>query len=349
MADGKGCDQSIVRCPVFGECGGCQYQDIPYAEELRVKQDFLHDLFEEHLSCWRIKIDPIVPSPKQYHYRCRLDMKLLNTKKFGCLMGFSPMGPYQVIEVEACPIAMEAISNFLPELKKLAMERLPAKYRNANLVVKTGDDGRVFWGGIGRRSLGMEEEDFFWTEINGLKVYYSLDTFFQANLSILPDLMKVIRDSLAGPEKGVFYDLYGGVGVFGLCVSDLMERVVLIEENIYAIKVARHNIAQRPNDNFEIFSGTVEEHLPGLLNREQQFRQIAMIDPPRKGLSEGVVNLLAASKLFDKIMYLSCNPESLMRNLKILKEAGWEAKKVIPFDFFPKTKHLEVLTVLEKG
>ena len=183
------------RCPLFGQCGGCQYQDLPYDEQLRIKERRVRELFLTAFPGMDPAVfEPMVPSPKQYHYRCRLDMKFLKTRSQECFMGFTPVThPRGACEAAACPLALEPISDFLPELKRQAMARIPLKYRNANLVVKSGDDGRVCWGGIGRRSLRQDEADYLWTEVEGRRVYFSLDTFFQANLSILPAVMQRIR------------------------------------------------------------------------------------------------------------------------------------------------------------
>ena len=336
------------RCPVFGECGGCQFLDIAYEEELLLKERMLRELFFKASIPTDI-ILPIQPSPKEYHYRCRLDMKFLKIKSGEMFMGFSPARGFKVVEVEDCLIAMEPVASFLPQLKKQACEKIPVKYRNANLTVKTGDDGRVFWGGIGRRSLRMDPDDYLWTDIEGIRIFYSLDTFFQANLSILPQLMSVIRSiGILGQGK-TFFDLYGGVGLFGLCFSKDVERVVLIEENIHSVGCARHNVVYNHIENMEIIEGRVEEKLPSVISGISHEHSIAMIDPPRAGLSKearAILNTCLPGHLF----YLSCNPQTLIRDLtELVNNAGWELVCAIPFDFFPRTRHLETLVLLKRS
>jgi len=156
--------KTTPRCPYFGECGGCQYQDLPYDEELKLKEQMLRDLFEDMEG--EIPFQPIVPSLQDYHYRSRLDMNLLRIKSGEVFLGFAPARQgFKVMEIEACPLAMESLSAFIPRLKQEAIAKLTPKYRVASLVVKTGDDGRVFWGGIGKRSLRMAEEDDLFTEL----------------------------------------------------------------------------------------------------------------------------------------------------------------------------------------
>ncbi len=332
-------------CPLFGTCGGCQYQDIPYQQELRLKQDRLRTLFTGRRECPSKIWDEIVPSPRLYHYRSRLDLKLLKTRSQGLFMGFSPTERYRVVEAAACPLAMEAISDFLPALKQEAGERLPAKYRNANLVIKTGDDGRVFWGGIGRRSLRMRPEDYLWTEVNGRRIFFSLDTFFQANLSILPLVMDRIRGFGFWDRSSVFYDLYGGVGLFGLGLADRAAEVVLVEENPHAVRVAEYNRSFHGFGHFRIIPGRVEDVL-GQLDLPRHGRTVGMIDPPRQGLGPAAAPLAEKLKDLKVLMYLSCRPEALLADWDVFHRAGWRAIRIIPFDFFPRTRHLETLLVM---
>jgi tRNA/tmRNA/rRNA uracil-C5-methylase (TrmA/RlmC/RlmD family) len=333
-------------CPVFGECQGCLYQNIIYTDELKIKEQQLRDLLLASLDISEERFAPIVASPKPYHYRNRLDLKLKRTIEHGILIGFTPVDRRGILPVEECFIADQNISGFIPELKVEAVARLPPKYRLANLVVRTGDDGRVCWGGIGRRSCELAAEDYFWTQIEGKKIFYSLDTFFQANLSILPKLFEEIRSFDLWEAKPVFYDLYGGVGLFGIGLAERCERVIHIEENPSSVKLARYNIDVNRIGNFQIVEGKVEDELPRLLEEDPKKIKVAMIDPPRAGLSPNASKYLAGSKALNFLFYLSCNPESLARDLKGFTQEGWAVEKIIPFDFFPKTKHLETLVLL---
>jgi len=339
---------AVPLCPVFGQCGGCQHQDLSYAAELEHKQKYLEGLFVgENIPVEQF--EKIVASPKEYHYRSRLDMKFLKVRDGRTFMGFSPLNGKWMIEVESCPIAMNAISDFLPQLKKQAIEKIPPKYRNANLVIKTGDDGRIAWGGIGKRSLKMSVEDFLWTEVAGKRIFYSLDTFFQSNLSILPLIIQRIKDLNILDKTTHFYDLYGGVGLFGITLADEVGRVILIEENVHSIAMAKHNAAYHSFEHFQIIEGRVENLYPDFLQNKAASRHVVMIDPPRQGLYESVTQAIAQAKNISQLLYLSCHPESLIRDLQIFIKRDWKIKTIIPFDFFPRTQHIETLVALEPG
>lgn len=337
-------------CPVFGDCGGCAYQDLRYADELKTKESMIRGMLQAVLPLPENVFRPAVASPKDYHYRHRLDLTLRRTRAGEILVGFMPEGRKKVLEIDQCPIAMEAVSAYLPRLKKEATERLPGNYDTANLVIRTSDDGRVVWGGIGRHSLRMPEESYLWTEIEGKRIHFSLETFFQANLSILPALIRTVRSRLELDSETVFFDLYSGVGLFGLCLAGDAGQVVLMEDYPASVKIARTN-AERLGlqSKLEFSEAKVEEGLMELLQKYDGRRIKAMIDPPRQGLKPAAVETLQAcgrSGKIEKLLYLSCYPPSLVRDLKELCAAGWRVASVTPLDFFPRTKHLETLVEL---
>jgi len=347
-------DQVKPRCPVFHDCGGCTYQHINYLEELKIKEKKLQCILNDKCAIDKNVIEPIVPSPKVYHYRNRLDLKMLRTKKGRLFMGFSPgmragqsRYPFGVVDIEACYIAQEQISQFIPKLKLKASDKFPENYKQANIVVRTGDDGRIFWGGIGRRSLHLSEEDYLWTKIQGRKIFYSLDTFFQANLSILPQFVERIQSLNIWDRDTCLYDLYGGVGFLGMSLYDHVKKVILVEENPASLKLACYNIGVHQLENFHIIDGRVEDKLTEILDHNNDYKQVALIDPPRDGLSVKALSVLANSDKFGYILYLSCNPDALARDLESFLCSHWKIRKIIPFDFFPRTAHLETLTVLK--
>ncbi len=335
-------------CPVFGECGGCLYQDIPYFAELQIKTNSLKEQLKKELNLEEASIEPAVASPEEYHYRHRLDLGLRKIKSGEVLIGFVNPQTRKLIEINECAIARKEVSNFIPELKVRAKALLPADYKRANLTVKTGEEGRVLWGGIGKGSHRLAEEDYLWMNLEGQKIFYSLDNFFQANHFILPALVKILKRKISWNSQTVFFDLYGGVGLFSMVFAPLVKKVILIEESAPSIQMARFNANYHGFSNFEIYEASVENCLDELLLKQAGDACVAIVDPPRKGLTPQASTTLSQTRSLSQLLYLSCNPESLARDLKVFLHEEWKIEKIIPFDFFPRTKHLEVLALLKK-
>ncbi len=336
-------------CTLFGTCGGCQYQDIPYERELALKEETLKQQLQEELSVAGEVFEPIESSPEVLHYRSRLDLTLRKRNNGERQMGFMLPGTQRLQEVTSCLLARREINDYLPSLKEQAVRMLPADYRVANLVVRVGEEGKVFWGGIGRRSLRMKEEDYFWVTVRGRKIYYALDTFFQANHSILEKIIARIEALVPWTKETVFLDLYSGVGLFGIALADRAGEVVMIEEGADSVKLAAYNVRVHHLEHVRLLEGKVETHLPEVLKEASGKPCVALIDPPRGGLAASVIETLVQAKDLASLFYLSCSPESLVRDLKELTRTAWRVQKIMPFDFFPRTRHLETLVWLVRA
>ncbi len=337
-------------CPLFGTCGGCQYQDISYEEELSKKEKILRDLLTKELRLPEDVFEAIAPSPEPYYYRNRLDLTLRKRNNGERQMGFMLPGTQRLQEVIACPIARKEINDFLPALKEEAVRRLPENYKVANLVVRVGDEGKVSWGGIGRRSLRLKEEDYFWTSVRGRRIFYALDTFFQANLLILESVVSKIESLIEWQKDTVLLDLYSGVGLFGIALADRAKEVVMIEEGSDSVDLARFNVKYHQLGHVKTLVGKVETHLPEVLKELGGKSCVALIDPPRGGLVSSAIEALGQAKDLRSLFYLSCSPESLVRDLKhLITQVNWQVRKIMPFDFFPRTRHLETLVWLVRS
>ncbi len=332
-------------CAVYEECGGCQYQHMSYAEELLAKTALLKQSLEplalsEHI------FSSIVPSPQEYYYRNRLDLRLNRYKNGDIKIGFFPEGINKVMLVDHCPIARREINDYIAQVKAEAVKKLTPRYIQASLVIRSGDGLNTAWGGIGEGSLKMDPMDYFWTDIGAYRVHYGLENFFQANLYILPKVFEVIRALPIWSKESIFFDLYGGVGLFGIGVYDLVGRVALIEQNMASVMMASYNKTYNQLKNFDLYDGNVEFVLPKLFKHYGVTPKIVMVDPPRAGLTKESVKWLNELVGVNHLLYLSCHPESLAKNLRQMK-SHWQIEQVMPFDFFPRTRHIETLVWLK--
>ena len=122
----------------------------------------------------------------------------------------------------------------------------------------------------------------------------------------------------------------------------------MIEEVRDSVTLAQFNVHYHQLTHVKMLVGKVETHLPEILKELEGKPCVALIDPPRGGLASSAIDSLGEAKSLESLFYLSCSPESLARDLKHLAKVGWEVRKIMPFDFFPRTRHLETLVWLKR-
>jgi tRNA/tmRNA/rRNA uracil-C5-methylase (TrmA/RlmC/RlmD family) len=304
-------------CRYFTQCGGCQYQHIAYATQLRLKHKQISDLFERVGKIPADKIAPVIPSPQPYGYRNRIMIRSQwNGPAKKLVIGFIRADNNFVEDIEECKIAEPAIS----EQIKLVRANPPPK------------------GGI-KIVLRIPPEN--WD--------VPPDSFFQNNFFLLPKLVETVRGFLRDGGAKHLVDLYCGVGFFGIELADLVESFVGVEYDRLAINSARKNIASRKITNGEFISSTVEEVLPELLKKFSPEKTSVILDPPRKGCLPETLRLLRETRPA-QVIYVSCHPATMARDLNILCAEGvFELARVQPLDMFPQTQHVECVADLRAG
>ncbi len=304
-------------CRYFGACGGCQYQHIDYAAQLRLKHKQISDLFERIGRIPADKIAPVIPSPQPYGYRNRIMIRSQwNGPAKKLVIGFIRADNNFVEDIEECKIAEPAISEQIKNVR-------------ANPPPK---------GGI-KIVLRIPPEN--WD--------VPPDSFFQNNFFLLPKLVETVRGFLRDGGAKHLVDLYCGVGFFGIELADLVESFVGVEYDRLAVKSAQRNLANRKISNGEFISATVEEVLPELLKKFSPEKTSVILDPPRKGCLPETLRLLRETRPA-QVVYVSCHPATMARDLNILCADGvFELARVQPLDMFPQTQHVECVADLRAG
>ena len=302
------------RCRYFGDCGGCQYQHIEYAAQLRLKHKQITDLFQRIGGFVTTVIDPVVPCPQPYGYRNRIMIRSQwNKVKQGLEIGFIRTENRWVVDVEECAIAEPALNEQIKHVRA----HPPAK-GGLKVVLRIAPEG---W------------------EV-------PRDSFFQNNFFLLPKLVEAVRDRLRDSGARHLVDAYCGVGFFGIELADLVDSFVGVELDIPAIKAARLNAAARQRTNGDFITGRVEAVLPGLLAKFSPAQTSLIIDPPRTGCPPESLQLLREVRP-RQIIYVSCHPATLARDLNALcADAVYSLVRVIPLDMFPQTQHVECVADL---
>lgn len=302
-------DRVQPACRYFGECGGCQYQHLAYPAQLQIKHKQVRDLFQRIGGMDPENVGPVIPCPQEYGYRNRIMIRSQWDKfKQGLNIGFIRADNRLVIDLEECEIAEPALNQQLLEVRAH-----PPPKGGLKVVLRIPPEG---W------------------EVPP-------DSFFQNNFFLLPNLVEVVRARLREGGARHLADIYCGVGFFSLELAKEVESFVGIEYDQQAIKAARRNAAARGHANGEFIAGAAEELLPQVLKRLPAQKTAVLLDPPRKGCASDLLELLRQTRP-KQVLYISCNPATMARDLNILCSEGvFRLAKVVPLDMFPQTAHVE--------
>ncbi|MFY9923800.1 MAG: class I SAM-dependent RNA methyltransferase [Opitutaceae bacterium] len=332
-----------AKCPLFGRCGGCQYQNLRYDEQLDWKRRQVAELVE-HMAGITLEVSPVVPSPRPFGYRSKITPHF-NAAKEGREMaiGFLRQGSrFDIVDVARCEIATEAINERLGTARAEILRQAGESgfergstllIRDAGGVVTTGYEDRVTeevpLGGGGTLRLGFLARDFF-----------------QNNPFILPRFAAYVRDQARSTGARFLVDAYCGSGLFALASAGAFERVAGVEVSESSVAFARENAAANAITNAAFTAGDASSIFSGLDFPPDDTSVV--IDPPRKGCDEAFLAQLFAFRP-RSVVYVSCDPATQMRDLKGFLEAGYRAQAVQPFDLFPQTRHLECVITLVRG
>ena len=310
-------ERVTAECKYFTQCGGCQYQHISYAAQLRFKHKQIADLFERFGKISRAVVAPVIPCPSPYGYRNRIMIRSQwNGPANKLEIGFIRADNNFVVDIEECKNAEPALNEQIKEVR-------------ANPPPK---------GGL-KVVLRVQPENWDVPE----------SSFFQNNFFLLPKLVETVRDFLKAGGARHLIDLYCGVGFFGIETADAVESFVGVEYDQLAIKAARKNAEVRKIQNGEFISAKVEDVLPELLKKFSPEKTSVILDPPRKGCWPETLQLLRETKP-SQIIYVSCHPATMARDLNILCGDGvFELARVQPLDMFPQTQHVECVADLRAG
>lgn len=306
-------------CPVFGRCGGCTWQHVSYEEQLRQKQQIVEDQLKRVLTS-KTQVLPIVPSPKPFRYRNRIQLKF-----DGKNLGFFARQSHEIVDINDCPITEEPVAQKIPELRAELFSKKSKAVPKIE-VLRTPDN---------KIETVFEDSPF-----EGVG-------FSQVNTLQNENLLSTVRDWIKNLQFDVFYDLYAGAGnfTFPLMRDFPQSRFVAAELSEKSVSQAQSLIRNQnlSPQKIKFYLADVELFLK---RNELAQQSIVLIDPPRGGCSENTIRSLAHQKI-QKIFYISCNPSALARDLERLRAAGnWIPLKVQPFDMFPQTDHVETLVEL---
>ncbi len=346
------------KCPLFGQCGGCQYQHLAYVEQLVWKRQQVEELLK-YMAGVEFHVAPVIGSPREFGYRSKI------TPHFHCgsrigegglpkpqSIGFLKQGTrFDIIDVPACPIATPEINEKLTEVRAKTHARIAAgEYkRDSTLLLRHAQEGVV----TDYDAVIHEVIDSQPSTLNSqpgaakpLRLHFLARDFFQNNPFILPAFTGYVREQAAASGAKFLVDAYCGSGLFALSCAPAFAKVTGIELSETSVKFATENAAANGIANASFRAGDAAQIFAGLDFPPAD--TAVVIDPPRKGCDESFLGQLFAFGP-RAVVYVSCDPATQMRDLKGFLAAGYRLTAVQPFDLFPQTRHLECVITLVKG
>ena len=317
-------DRVEAPCALFGQCGGCQLQHIMYDAQLRSKEAIVREQLRRIGRFDEATVRPIVGAASPWAYRNHV--RFSTGKMYGDI-GFITRRGRGLLKVESCPIAAPWVNEQLPLLQGRGAGLHQVQLRHS---AETG----TFLVAPEMPGLPLETgQKAYQEELGGRKFQVSASAFFQVNHAQAQQMLRLVGEAL--PETGgVFVDAFAGVGTFAALFASRFERVIAIEESHSAAKDALVNL--RGLTNVEVHAGKVEAILP-LLDASPDAN---VLDPPRPGCDRVVLDALIRFRP-GVVVYVSCNPATLARDLRILVDGGFTLDSVTPLDMFPQTGHIE--------
>ena len=344
------------RCPLFGRCGGCQYQHLTYAEQLRWKQRHVHELLQ-HLASVESAVAPVIASPREFGYRSKITPHFQSGRRTretelnpAPAIGFLKQGSrHEIVDVPRCEIATEPINQRLTAVRAdvQARFRTGAFKRGATLLLRQSFEG-----------VTTDHDAVITEEITPvspvpddrspplLKLRFLARYFFQNNPYILPDFTRYVCDEAAAGGARFLVDAYCGSGLFALAAAARFERVTGVEVSETSVAFARENAAANGIANATFLAGAAAAIFDGLAFPPGD--TVVVIDPPRKGCDTSFLQQLFAFGP-RAVVYVSCDPATQMRDLRNFLAASYALTAVQPFDLFPQTRHLECVITLRHG
>ena len=340
------------RCVHFGACGGCHYQMLPYAEQLKFKEKVLADQLARIGKIETPPVAPMVPSPEAWNYRNHVQFHVTRDGR----LGFIAAGTHNaVMPISECHLPETALNELWPQLELEAgtpLERvslragdelmlvlesqtpeLPEMQIEAGLsVVHLSEDDVVVLSGDDHVIMQVLERPF----------RVSAGSFFQVNTAMAAKMVEHLLANLRVLSSTTLLDVYCGAGLFSAFFAPNVKQVIGIEISPSACQDFVANLDEF--ENVELYEAPAEAVLANIDVQPD----VVIVDPPRAGLDKEVLDALV--RLAPKTLaYVSCDPSTLARDAGRLIMGGYRLMEVAPFDLFPQTYHIESISIFERG
>lgn len=358
----KSPDRISPPCPYFSLCGGCHYQHLGYTQQLELKKDLVKDQLERLGKLTNLPEIPITASPTAFAYRNQVQFHPAwrENAEVPASLGFKRASSDEVLPIGKCLLIPDEMNELLPQIE---LEAGSAITRIAMRSDSEGEIMLVFEGESDEppelsldlpvsatylspsgRSLNLSGNDALVYHVLGREFLVSPESFFQVNLPVAEEMVRHILALVEGKQNLSILELYSGVGLFTHFIAPHASQLTAIESSPSACFDFAGNLDEF--ENISLYEGAVEVILPEIVAQIKPI-DLVVLDPPRAGL-----NAKARQALIDlapkEIIYLSCDPSTLARDLKHFGEAGYNLQSAHAFDMFPQTAHVETIAALRQ-
>ncbi len=359
--------------PCTGEkqCTGATWPHISYPAQLRYKQDILLDTLSRIGGISPARPLPILPSPHTDHYRLRAQFNV-RTKNGRQRIGFFRQGSYDLIEVEDSFLidphinktlkAVRSLVQRLPPLKQVHINATPSGEVHLLLFSEQGAPTSMesFFADLkkavpevigitgfanGEKALALGGNRLT-LDVEGFTIHVTEGNFYQVNWDQNRNMVRAVTDFAALTGNETVLDLYCGIGNFALPLAKKAGTVIGIESGYSAVEDATANAALNGIRNTEFIADDMQKGLKTLLQRKMR-ADVIVLDPPRAGATLKTLERVLAF-VPRKIVYVSCNPSTLARDLKFFHLFGFRLDRLQPVDMFPYTYHIECVAEMKR-
>ena len=354
-------------CPYLPRCGGCPWQHVTYAAQAEAKQESVRDLLARVGSIDASVVRPIVSAASEYGYRRRLSLRVAERE-----VGFLAAASHDLVPVEHCMLGHPRLDGAIA-LARAFVRALGTRINRVEIVA-TGDDDRVAIVAQADGEMVAEDaqvgEDLLRREPriaalvlrgkrfrrvwgddrvrvplpDGDEMWLRAGDFSQVSDHGNAELIRLVLEHAAVARHHRVADLYAGAGNLSLPLARRAGAVIAVERTPTSVEAARENARRLGITNLELATGPTETVLRGWTKRGVRLDTV-VLDPPRSGAAEATASLLALAP--SRIVYVSCNPSTLARDLKTLSR-GYRVELVQPIDIFPQTYHVEAVALLTR-
>jgi len=348
-------------CPYFYECGGCSIMDINYKTQLELKKNLIINAIRKSTKIELSDLE-IVKSP-EFRYRNKIRLQVDKNGGLNYLETYSK----KLVKIDDCLIANEKISKNLARIEKITKDinqKFTASIKEITIRASENDILLNFQGNfdnntiayikekystskysinllIGRDLITISGERYLDNKIGQKEFKISANDFYQVNDYQIEKLYKIAREFLGQNQK--LLDLYCGSATSSMSIND--DHIVGVEINKNAIKDAKENAKRNKLKDYKFIAKNAKFIDSNFIKKEKI--DAVTVDPPRAGLDKEVVKTIANAGI-EKIVYISCNPQTLARDIKRFMDKGYKLEKIKAVDMFPQTMHVETVALLSK-